>query len=305
MLFVVPEKKIVKLKSILTELINDFPNLKVRRVASVSGFVISLSVALRPVARLFTRQMHFFINLRQSWNDVLVANEGVLQELKFWLAHVDAFNGWIFPAHFEYFCTVFLRILCLFFWFNCFLFLDVLQVGVWKHRQDLKSNKLKELADSLPAFVLSSRSVSTNVKYKNAWLNWTKWEKDNLGVNVFPVSPFFLSLYLIDKFQSCNLPSPIEAAVYGVKWAHDIAGVPSPIESTLVRQVLEAAKRLLGKPAQGKQAVSFDVITKVVEKFNTPLASLSDLRTCFIFVLAFAVIMRSHEIINIKRSQLI
>ena len=128
--------------------------------------------------------------------------------------------------------------------------------------------------------------------------------KDNLGVNVFPVSPFFLLLYLIDKFQSCNSPSPIEAAVYGVKWAHDIVGVPSPIESTLVRQVLEAAKRLLGKPVQGKQAVSFDVITKVVEKFNTPLASLSDLRTCFIFVLAFAGIMRSHKIINIKRSQI-
>ena len=55
-----------------------FPNFKVRRVASVSGFVISLSVALGPVARLFTRQMYFFINLRQSWNNVLVANEGVL-----------------------------------------------------------------------------------------------------------------------------------------------------------------------------------------------------------------------------------
>lgn len=94
MLFVGPEKKIVKLKSILTELINDFPNLKVRRVANVSRFVISLSVALGPVARLFTRQVYFFINLMQSWNDVLVANEGVLQELKFWLAHVDAFNGY-------------------------------------------------------------------------------------------------------------------------------------------------------------------------------------------------------------------
>ena len=38
--------------------------------------------------------MYFFTNLRESWNDVLVANEGVLQELKFWFAHVDAFNGY-------------------------------------------------------------------------------------------------------------------------------------------------------------------------------------------------------------------
>ena len=77
-------------------------------------------------------------------------------------------------------------------------------------------------------------------------------------MNVLPVSPFLLSLYLIDKFQSCYSPSPIEAAVYGVKWAHDIPGVPSPIENTLVRQVLEAAKRLQCKPEQGEQALSFD-----------------------------------------------
>ena len=64
MLLVVPEKKIVELKPFLTELINDFPNLKVKRVVSVSGFVISLSLVLLPVARLFTRQMYFFINLR-------------------------------------------------------------------------------------------------------------------------------------------------------------------------------------------------------------------------------------------------
>ena len=55
-----------------------------------------------------------------------------------------------------------------------------------------------------------------------------------------------------NKFQSCNSPSPIEAAVYGVKWAHNIARVPSPIESTLLRQVQEVAKRLLGEPVQGK-----------------------------------------------------
>ena len=91
MLFVIPEKKIVKLKSVLTGLIHEFPSLSVRDVARVSGFVISLTVALGLVARLFTRQMYFFIQLRKSWDDVLVAPEGVLQELKFWLTHVEAY----------------------------------------------------------------------------------------------------------------------------------------------------------------------------------------------------------------------
>ena len=87
-------KKNVKLKSALLSLINDYPKLRVRNVASVCGFVISLTVALGPVARLFTRQMYFFIQMRDLWNDVLPAPEGVLDELRFWSNHVEAFNGY-------------------------------------------------------------------------------------------------------------------------------------------------------------------------------------------------------------------
>ena len=83
----------MKLKSVLTGLIDEFPNLRVRDVARVSGFVIFLTLTLGPIARLFIRQMYFFIQLRHSWDDVLVAAEGVLQELKFLLMHVEAFNG--------------------------------------------------------------------------------------------------------------------------------------------------------------------------------------------------------------------
>ena len=70
----------MKLKSVLTGLIDEFPNLHVRDVTHVSGFVISLTVALGPIARLFTRQMYFFIQLRHSSDDVLVAAERVLHE---------------------------------------------------------------------------------------------------------------------------------------------------------------------------------------------------------------------------------
>ena len=72
-----------------------------------------------------------------------------------------------------------------------FVLIDVFQAGLWSERFQPMSDKLKSLADSLPAFVLCSKATSSNVKYKNVWLNWKKWEKDNLGFNQFPVSPFF------------------------------------------------------------------------------------------------------------------
>ena len=62
-----------------------------------------------------------------------------------------------------------------------------------------------------------------------------------------------------------------------------------PSECSLVRQVLEALKRLF----KGKQSLDLDEITKVAEKFNSPQASLFYLRTCFIFIIAFDGIRHS------------
>ena len=104
-----------------------------------------------------------------------------------------------------------------------------------------------------------------------------------------------LCLYLREKVESCNSPAPIESAVYAVRWVHEIAGISSPTESSLVKQVLEASMRLLGKLVQGKQSLDLDVITKVAEKFNTP-------QTCFIIIIFFAGLMRCDEIIHVNKS---
>ena len=69
----------------------------------------------------------------------------------------------------------------------------------------------------------------------------------------------------------------------------------------LVKQVLEASKRVLGKPVKGKQSVDVDLVTKVAEKFNTPHASLLNLTTCFIFIKAFVGLMRCNKVIYVNR----
>ena len=99
----------------------------------------------------------------------------------------------------------------------------------------------------------------------------------------------------------CHSPSPIESAIYGIRWAHPMSGVPSPTEHIMVQQVVESCKRLLGKPVVGKESLNVDILVKVVEKFNSSFASLSNLRICFIFVLAFAGLMRCNEIIQVQR----
>ena len=185
--------------------------------------------------------------------------------------------------------------------FDFSFFSDVFQTGIWAERSHLKSEKLRSLAESLPSLVLSSKATSTTVKYKNAWLCWKRWERLHVGSNHFPVSPLLLSLYLRDKVETCQSSAPIEAAVYGVRWAHELAGVPSPTDHSLVKQVLEACKRLLGKPVEGKRSLDIDIINQVAQKFNVPHASVSQLRICFLFVVAFAGLMRCDEILQVTR----
>ena len=67
------------------------------------------------------------------------------------------------------------------------------------------------------------------------------------------------------RLMSCQLPfiwnfllqqsfpySTLEPACYGVNWAHDLHGFPSPSDSKLVKSMLEAAKGELVKTCSRK-----------------------------------------------------
>ena len=92
-MFQIPEAKLAELKRSLESLILD-GRATYRELARLAGFVISLSLAVGPIARLFTRQMYFLIQSRPSWDVSFTFSEALLQELKFWLQHIYSFNGY-------------------------------------------------------------------------------------------------------------------------------------------------------------------------------------------------------------------
>ena len=90
--FQIPEKKVNKLRGSLERLVIDGYS-TYRSLARLAGFIISLSLAIGPIARVFTRQMHYAINARPSWDTTFVFSEPLMQELKFWLQNIYAFKG--------------------------------------------------------------------------------------------------------------------------------------------------------------------------------------------------------------------
>ena len=100
MTFQVPSSKLERLKSAIRDVLG-CQNVPVKDIARISGYLVAMTIALGPIARLFTRQMYFVIANRISWRGHVVVNEPLAQELKFWLHHVDAFYGYAIKRKFS------------------------------------------------------------------------------------------------------------------------------------------------------------------------------------------------------------
>ena len=90
--FLVPPEKIAFLK----EQILDFTSHKFatpKDLSRIAGRLISMSPAIGPLTRLFTRQMYKFIEGRTSWFQQKLVPDSVRQELTFWTRNLDDENG--------------------------------------------------------------------------------------------------------------------------------------------------------------------------------------------------------------------
>ena len=79
----VPTSKIDKLKREPISLQNRH-GAPAKHIASVVGTIISMSIALGPVARLMTRSLYSLLNSHQSWFETLCIMPEVNEELHFW-----------------------------------------------------------------------------------------------------------------------------------------------------------------------------------------------------------------------------
>ena len=93
MSFHIPERKVEKLKSLLSSAIGDTSS-SYRELARIAGSIISVALAVGPISRLLTRQMYLAIESRSAWDHTLRFSPALLEELRFWYSNIDSFNGY-------------------------------------------------------------------------------------------------------------------------------------------------------------------------------------------------------------------
>ena len=140
----------------------------------------------------------------------------------------------------------------------------------------IKDPELSRLASCLPLRCLGAKADSTTERYSRAFEKFRVWAASYKEISVLPSNYLSVATYLESLLESNSPYSALEAAVYGIRWAHNLFGLSNPCESNLVKGILESAK--LVRPIGKRELVTPDIIFSICQKYASVYASLSDLR---------------------------
>lgn len=155
------------------------------------------------------------------------------------------------------------------------------------------------MAYKLPSTVLLSKAPGPIDSYRRAFARWKEFAAAKEEIDAFPAKTEHVALYLQHLLDSTQSYSVVDSAIYALQWAHNLAGLPSPVDASIIRDISKAAKKMNGaRVVNRKQAVTADMIGTLVSASN--LSNLLELRNVCIFVLAFAGFFRINEVLHIK-----
>lgn len=181
------------------------------------------------------------------------------------------------------------------------ILVEVLKDALQPNFQQVEDGRLRALVQDLPAVLLKSKAVSTARKYEKGFNTWRKWASQFKEIVIFPASSVHVSLFFLSLIQESSSCSTIDEVHYGLKWVHDLAGLPDPCNSSLVLPLIESAKRLLSVPVKKKEPVTPEAIQLLVSKYGSSSASLSDLRVLTLCLLGYAGFFRFNELVQLRR----
>ena len=75
-----------------------------------------------------------------------------------------------------------------------------------------------------------------------------------------------MALYFVSIIQTADSPSLVINAYYSLKCYHNLFDLLSPMDSNLVTNILESAKRKLAKPVTKKYPITVELLTKMYSR---------------------------------------
>ena len=165
---------------------------------------------------------------------------------------------------------------------------------------NIREPRLQELAAGVPQTLRLSRAESTVQKYTRSFDRWKKWAAQYPEISEFPAQPAHVQHLL----ETSEAKTAVDDAVNALAWAHELGGLPSSTSHPTVRTMQESAHRIKGRPKVKKEPATPQLLQKMASTLAQESASLLDIQTVTICLLAFSGFFRFNKIAQIRCSDL-
>ncbi len=150
-------------------------------------------------------------------------------------------------------------------------------------------------------FAAAATSERTRGAYLGGLRDFAAWCSD-FDLAPLPALPQTVARYLTDLAERGRSVSTIDQRAAAIAFAHRKAGFDSPTGTEEVRGVLAGIKRTVARRPAKKQALTADLVAKVVKKI--PAKDLRGLRDRALILLCFGAALRRSELVALTVDQL-
>lgn len=155
--------------------------------------------------------------------------------------------------------------------------------------------ELRRLAQVFPTFLVQDRAPATISTYLRACRSWRSWAVQH-NASTLPADTVEFTLYVVSLIQQARSVSAVNSAVYGVSYVQKKSGFPEPSEYPVVKQLVDAAKRVLAKPKTRKKPLTVAQVRALV--------TVADLQLAVMFSLGFFGFLRWDDLQHLSPDSL-
>ena len=156
------------------------------------------------------------------------------------------------------------------------------------------SAPLDTLDQAAAGFAAASKSAATRRAYAADWRDFLTWG-DEQGLDTLPAAGRTVGRYLTHLAGLGRSVSTIDRRAAAIAAVHRAAGHTAPTALEEVRSILTGNRNTLGRAPKKKQALTADLVAKVVRKIRgTDLASVRDRA---LILVCFGAALRRSELV--------
>ena len=148
----------------------------------------------------------------------------------------------------------------------------------------------------LPTFLVQDRAPATISTYLRAYRSWRSWAVQH-NASALPADPVVFTLYVVSLVQLARSVSAVNSAIYVHK-----SGFPEPSEYPVVKQLVDAAKRVLAKPKTRKKPLTVTQVRALVARLER--GTVADLQLAVMFSLGFFGFLRWDDLQHLSPDSL-